>query len=295
MPKVQIQNQKATKVTVPPPVARTLNPKGNVIVSLSYADLQSDAIVAGVRGGLWSVTVLGEDASLPDELESPVYEPITSVVRLEDDFLCDAFPGQSNWVAAGISGGAASAVTSSPALVGACGVLGLAVATNGAAVLFRQGTAAVPLGFGAMTADFKVRPSVSLPTGGENYTVRFGFGNQNTAAGASTAGVAVVLDTSLSASNWVIERIFAGQTQRVVTTVPVTVAWRRFSLNIDTAGTSCELLVDGTSVLSLDLSDVTKDEQNLRFGPFFQMIKTAGNSSRNFFIDYVSMKKWISR
>ena len=117
MPRVQIQNQKTTKVTVPPPVARTLNPRGNVVVSLTYADLQSDAIVAGVRGGLWSVTVLGEDASLPDALESPVYEPITRVVRLEDDFLCDAFPGQSNWTAAGVSGGAAAAVTSSPALV----------------------------------------------------------------------------------------------------------------------------------------------------------------------------------
>jgi len=295
MPLVTIQNLLSSKVTVPSPVDRILGPKRSIQMSLTYSQLESNAFADAVMKGIISVTVAA-DPGVPDVLEVPTFDSLTNVVRLEDDFLCDSFPGQSNWTAAGLGGAVVAAVTASTVLAGAAGVIGMAVTTNASAALYRQGMASVSLGFGALSTEMRTRLSTTLPTVDENFTVKLGMGNQTAANGAPTIGVGLLLDTSISPSFWVAERAFGGSTIQQITTIPVVAgAWIRIRFAIDKDGNRCTILFDDVPVWDVDLSDVVKDEATVRFGPYWQIIKTAGTLQRNLFIDYISMTKVINR
>lgn len=295
MPLVTIQNLLSSKVTVPNPVDRIIGPKKSIQMSLTYSQLESPAFADAVLKGIISVSV-ATDPGVPDVLEVPTFDSLMNVVRLEDDFLCDAYPGQSNWGATGVGGAFVAAVTAGSLLAGAAGVMGIAVAANASAALYKQGLAAVPLGFGALQVEMRTRLSTSSPTTGENYTVKLGMGNQTVANAAPTIGVSVLLDTSISPSFWVAERVFGGATIRQITTIPIVYgAWIRIGFGIDKDGDRCTILFNSIPVWDLDLSDVVKAEATVRFGPYWQVVKTAGSAQRNLFIDYISMTKVTNR
>lgn len=68
MAQVQVINLQTTSFTVPPPVARTLTPRGTVTVSLDPAQLQNPALVSLVSQGLIDLVVTN-DATVPDDQE----------------------------------------------------------------------------------------------------------------------------------------------------------------------------------------------------------------------------------
>jgi hypothetical protein len=220
------------------------------------------------------------------------------VLGFYDDFLCDAFPGNGNWTSAGVGTGAATAavVTGVTLKDGAHGVVGLTTGTTATgSSLLRQGTVAFPVGFGALDTEFRFRLTTSLPDGVERWLTRVGLGNHGAPATAITVGAAFLYDPDQS-PNWILEVILNGSTVRVVTPeVAVAGRWLRMRIQVSGDGKQASFFMDDRPLGIVPMPAVTLDETVHRWGPYVQITKTLGLTTRSVFLDSCWLQKQVYR
>lgn len=225
--------------------------------------------------------------------------PSSSVTNIKefDDFISENFAGNSNWTSGGTGGVVVAAVggTSSVLSGGACGVVGLSTqAVTSGNVYYRKSAVAMPLGFGTTYVEMRAWLTSSAPDVTNAWDCRIGMGNATTGS-LPTLGVHMKYDFAIS-SDWIIESIFEGVTTTISTGIPVVLGtWHKFAFDIDAAGNSVAVIFNGTTLTTFNTTAVTKTENSVRWGPYLQLNKTAGNTARSMFIDYCLINRTVSR
>ncbi len=203
-----------------------------------------------------------------------------------EDWIAATFAGNLNWGRA-IVGAGSNAITSD-AFLGHPGVLYLSTGTDatGRAMLITLDDCII-LGDGEYQIEWLIRIE-DLATVAEDYTIRVGFGD-TTGSGDWTYGVYFEY-TRATSVNWLIKTADNGTRTSTTTSTAVTAdAWIRLTININAAATLATYYVNGSSVGTINTNIPDGGTGTDGIGPDIGIIKTAGNTNRNLYVDYCTI------
>lgn len=205
---------------------------------------------------------------------------------LHDDWMSATFAGDLGWGRA-IVGTGSNAITND-AFLGHPGVLYLSTGTdsNGRAMLITLDDCII-LGDGEYQIEWLIRIE-DLATVSEDYTIRVGFGD-TTGSGDWTYGVYFEYTRATSA-NWLIKTADNGtRTSTTTSTAVAEDAWLRLTITVNAAATLCTYYVNGASVGTINTNIPDGGTGTDGIGPDIGIIKTAGNTNRNVYVDYCTI------
>lgn len=169
------------------------------------------------------------------------------------------------------------------------GVVGMSTGTTNTG---RSAAASSTLKIGNNTI-FETSVNVAtLSTLAEEYTLEHGFGDQGgTTSSANTEGIWFRYDR-LTSTNWLrCTASASASTTCTDTGTAVSTSWVTLRWVLNSAGTSAEFFINGSSV-GTNSTNMPAGATNVR--PFARMLKSAGTTSITTYIDYASYRTNLS-
>jgi hypothetical protein len=230
--------------------------------------------------------------TIRSSIPNPNYWDPRQGVYLYEDFYSSSINGDNNLTAVAGNGGAGG-IEGAQAVTNTIGVVSLRTGTsaiNGFCILWTDDT----FNWGGGPAIYESRVKVSALSDGTNtYLARVGFGDSYGSAIDFNDGIFFAYTDSVNSGNWTINTANNGSKTAANTSVaPVADTWTKLGLQINAAGTLVEFFIDNVSVGTIATNIPTAAGRGA--GLNFQMGKSAGQTDRRLYIDYVTYRQYFT-
>lgn len=215
----------------------------------------------------------------------PVNNSLATYRSLFDDFMgvTNASTHTLGWSFSNSGTGAAGV-----AITAEAGTLGVHSCGTGTTTTGRSGmglnSASLYCSNGQLTIEWKIRVP-TLADGTNDFLVFCGAADNTTTSGYPTDGVYFTCSSTLS--NWHANTTSGSVSSVSDTGVAVTTDWVILKIVANSAGTSVEFFIDGTSVATIT-TNIPNTTSSV-FGPAIKIEKIAGASGRSVYFDYMSL------
>jgi parallel beta-helix repeat protein len=207
-------------------------------------------------------------------------------IELIENFISTTAVGNNGWTLYANSGSVGANVTSGDSTHFGIMRLDTSSSASSAPTLSLGGGLALVLGGATITIEFEFKIQV-LSTVSEEFEARLGL-LDNTTGTIGNDAVFFKYDR-LTSTNWIIVSR-AGGTETATTTSTAVAAgsWLRGRIEINAAASSVEYFIDDVSIGTITTNIPSGTSQVT--SPAFQMVKSAGTTSRNLYLDWVYFK-----
>lgn len=255
-----------------------------------------DVIYASGSGTLSKLAIGEEGQFLKTSSGSPAWSDLVmrDEISLMEDFLC------INTAAMGLiysASGGSVAYSDATAAVPSNAHPGIwkrtLASSSGYSTLTPSNNAFfTPMGGGKCVSEWMVYLS-NLSDGTDTFSLRAGLGNQTSNADF-TDGVYFYYTHSNNSGQWSARCVNNSSATQLDSNVSVAAAtWYRLTAVVNSAGTSAEFFVNGTSIGTISTNIPTAYPRIV--GPVIQDVRTAGTATRYLITDYCLFHKKVSR
>lgn len=205
---------------------------------------------------------------------------------ITENWLSNTAAGNNGWTLTANSGTVGmNASTGSGVIMGIARCDTAASSTSAPTLSLGGGSSIV---FGGATIELACYVQLqALSTVTEEYITRFGF--HSSISSAAPAHGAFFEYDRLNSVNWRIRTYAATSPTTTTTSTAVAAgAWTKFSITINSAASLVTFYINGVSVGTINATIPSGTSQAV--SPVFQMIKSAGSTARNLYIDWCTIK-----